>query len=146
MTLIGYAADGFPIYGPYCYRDADDPNSGLMELQSSYRLKAGQSPDGPGGTYDGTFVADFEYVAGLGDLDQCNGRFGVTPDYPDGTYYYSVTEVSPFVPRCVMGTPDDSFQRSRGAGGPGSSGNGGSGRRRSGGAPSGRPQGGPPPR
>ena len=26
----------------------------------------------------GAFTQDYEYVEGLGDLDQCNGRFGVT--------------------------------------------------------------------
>ena len=25
--------------------------------------------------YDGTFVADYEFVEGAGDLDECNGRF-----------------------------------------------------------------------
>ncbi|MEO1589679.1 MAG: YHYH protein [Cyanobacteria bacterium J06632_22] len=111
MTLIGYAADGFPIYGQYGYADAGDASSGIVKPQSSYQLKAGQRPSGPGGTYDGTFVEDFEYVAGLGDLDECNGRFGVTPEHPEGIYHYYVTETFPFVPRCVMGTADASFSR-----------------------------------
>ncbi len=111
MTLVGYAADGFPVYGQYGYRDINNSTSGLTSLQSSYRLKAGQRPNGPGGTYDGTFVQDFEYVAGLGDLDECNGRFGVTPEHPNGIYHYHITEMFPFIPRCVKGTPDQSFQR-----------------------------------
>ncbi len=111
MTLIGYAADGFPIYGQYGYTDPGNASSGTVKPQSSYQLKAGQRPSGPGGTYDGTFVEDFEYVAGLGDLDECNGRFGVTPEHPEGIYHYYVTEVFPFVPRCVMGTADASFAR-----------------------------------
>jgi hypothetical protein len=39
----------------------------------------------------GYYIEDFEYVAGLGDLDQSNGRFCITPDYPQGTYAYFVT-------------------------------------------------------
>ena len=30
----------------------------------------------------GKFVEDYEYIFGLGDLDQYNGRFCKTPDYP----------------------------------------------------------------
>lgn len=111
MTLIGYAADGFPIYGQYGYADPNDASSGIVKPQSSYQLKTGQRPSGPGGSYDGTFVEDFEYVVGTGDLDECNGRFGVTPEHPEGIYHYYVTEMFPFVPRCVMGTADASFAR-----------------------------------
>ena len=136
MTLIGYAADGFPVYSQYGYADPNDATSELVALQSSYQVKAGQRPSGPGGTYDGTFVQDFEYVAGLGDLDECNGRFGVTPESPEGIYHYIITETFPFIPRCVKGTPDDSFLRRAPMGGPG--GSGGQGR------PGGRPEGPPP--
>ena len=110
LTHVGYAADGFPIYGLYGYEEASDPTSNIVELSSSYQLKAGTRPDGPGGRYDGAFAQDFEYVAGLGDLDECNGRTGITPEYPDGTYHYVLTTTFPFVPRCVKGTPDSSFQ------------------------------------
>jgi len=114
MVLLGYAADGFPIYGPWAYRDADDPDSELVRLSSSYRLKEGTRPDGPhgpGGEYDGTFVQDWEYKVRTGDLDECNGRRGVTPEYPEGTYYYVITEEFPFIPRYFRGTPDSSFER-----------------------------------
>ena len=107
--LIGFAGDGFPIYGPYGYKDAADPNSDIIELKSSYRLKQGERPSGPEGSYDGTYVEDYEYVEGAGDLDQCNGRTGVTPEYPDGTYYYVVTFNWPFFGRCFAGTIADSF-------------------------------------
>ena len=53
----------------------------------------------------GTFVQDWEYVAGLGDLDECNGRTGVTPEFPGGIYHYTVTDTYPFIQRCVKGTP-----------------------------------------
>lgn len=111
MVLIGWAADGFPIYAPWGYAKANDATSGLKTMKSSYRLKQGTRPSGPGGTYDGTFIADFEYVSGAGDLDECNGRFGVTPEFPEGTYHYFVTSAFPFIPRFYKGTPDRSFER-----------------------------------
>ena len=117
-VLVGYAADGFPVYSVYGYQDGDDATSEIVELTTSYRLKSGTRPDGPGGEYDGTFVEDFEFVAGLGDLDACNGRMTITPEYPNGTYAYFLTEAYPFIPRCVSGTPDASFARQRMLGGP----------------------------
>jgi hypothetical protein len=139
MTLIGYAADGFPIYATFGHAVADDAKSDLKRMRSSYRLKKGTRPggqEGPGGAYDGTFTADYEYVAGSGDLDEYNGRFGVTSEYPQGIYHYFVTEEFPNIPRFFKGTPDNSFFR-RGPGGP----RGGPG----GGPGGGRPPFGPPP-
>ncbi|MCA9883049.1 MAG: YHYH protein [Anaerolineae bacterium] len=103
--LVGFAADGFPIYLRYSYENPSDPASEVVELQSSYQLKTGMRRGGPGGEYDGTFNEDWEYIAASGDLDQCNGRYGVTPEYPDGTYYYVLTENFPRVPMCWSGTP-----------------------------------------
>ena len=42
----------------------------------------------PGGKYDGTFTRDYVYERGSGDLDECNGRFTVTKEYPEGIYAY----------------------------------------------------------
>jgi len=114
-VLIGFAADGFPIYGPYGY---SDPNgaSPMRKLTSSYRLKQGTRPGGPGGRYNGKFTQDWAFVAGAGDLDQCNGRHAVTPEYPNGTYQYVLTDMFPFIPRCWMGSPDKSFMRLKGPG------------------------------
>lgn len=114
--LIGYAADGFPIYAHYGYHDPMDSSSGMKELRGSYRIKSGTRPSGPGGLYDGTYTKDFEYVQGKGDLDQCNGRTGITPEYPKGTYYYVVTNQFPFIPRCLMGSADSSFSKGPGSG------------------------------
>lgn len=131
MLLVGYAADGFPMYAVYGHRDARDASSPVVELKSSWRLKSGRRGDGePDGRYDGTFTADYEYVAGLGDLDECNGRFGITPEYPEGTYYYVLTEDFPHIPRYFRGTPDQSFMRRRGGGGMGMMGGQGGGQRR----------------
>lgn len=110
-VMLGYAADGFPIYGPYSYRVAGDMMSELVNLFPGYVLKEGERPNGPGGQYDGTYTADYYYKKGAGDLDQCNGREGRTPEYPQGTYYYVITDSFPYIPRCWMGTPDDSFRK-----------------------------------
>ena len=114
--LVGWAGDGFPIYALYGNSKGDDPSSAIKELTSSYRLKPNGRPTGnlePGGTYDGTFVIDYEYVAGAGDLDECNGRFSVTPEFPQGTYAYFLSEAWPVIPRCFRGTPAAQFVRPR---------------------------------
>ena len=89
--IIGYAFDGFPIYGPW-----GATAEGLRRMRSSYRLRQianrGQSGPPVNNEYPlGTFVEDYEYVAGWGDLDQYNGRVTKTPDYPEGTYAYFLT-------------------------------------------------------
>lgn len=121
MTLVGWAADGFPIYAAWGHRDAAHAASPVVKLRSSYHLKKGRRPgtgDQPGGFYDGSFVEDFDYAAGSGDLDECGGRTGVTPEFPGGTYHYVLTEDFPFVPRAYRGAPDPSFARREGPGGP----------------------------
>ena len=106
--IVGWAADGFPIYCIYGYADPRDPNTPVKRLASGYRLKQGERPggdSGPGGRYDGAFVQDYEYQAGEGDLDACNGRHCVTPEYPAGTYAYFLTAEWPVIPRGFRGTP-----------------------------------------
>ncbi|MEZ6090631.1 MAG: YHYH protein [Pirellulaceae bacterium] len=117
--LIGWAADGFPIYAMYGYSDPKDPDSEIVQLTSSFELKKGERPggDAPDGEYDGTFVADYQYVAGSGDLDECNGRETITPEFPDGTYAYFLTENWPVVPRAFRGTPSSDFVQHRPRGG-----------------------------
>lgn len=100
--VIGFAADGFPIFGSFI---AD--GGGVRLATSSYQLKSGMRDGGPGGAYDGTFIDDWEYVAGSGDLDVCNGMV------QDGVYGYVVTESYPHVMACFTGTPDASFQKRR---------------------------------
>ena len=58
MTLIGYAADGFPIYYKYAYTTADDANSQVIEMTSSYQLKSGNRP-GDGVTALAMFIMVF---------------------------------------------------------------------------------------
>ncbi len=112
MVLGGYAADGFPFYLRYGYADSADSSSGLARMAGSWKIKAGTRTSGPGGAYDGEFREDWEYSAGSGDLDECNGRFGPTPEYPSGIYHYYITDDYPYIPRCVFGTPDTSFRKS----------------------------------
>ena len=104
--LIGYAFDGYPIYGKYGYVNPDG-TGGIKRMVSSYQLrnitKRTTLPDGTklsSNEYGpdvstqyplGYFIEDYEYVDSSGDLDQYNGRYTVTPDYPDGIYAYFVT-------------------------------------------------------
>lgn len=96
-SLVGWAADGFEIH----YAGSS--------VKSSYRLKSGTRPSGPGGRYDGTYDQDWEYVAGSGTLDECNGG------ELNGQYVYFITDTYPFIQRCVFGQADASFQK-RGTG------------------------------
>ena len=121
MTIVGWASDGFPVYARYGFSDPNDPNSLIKSLKPSYRLKTEPDLNRPmvlktltGGMGQGTtnpntalpmgaFTQDYEYVDGLGDLDRCNGRYGVTPEFPNGIYYYVVTDDFPFFTRCLKG-------------------------------------------
>ncbi|MBT4832005.1 MAG: YHYH protein [Porticoccaceae bacterium] len=106
MTLVAWAADGFPIYARYGYQDAMDANSEIVTVESSYQLKASPDANRPDiSVYAmGTFTQDYEYVEGSGsDLDECNGRTGVTPEFPDGIYHYYATDGFPYLQRCVKG-------------------------------------------
>ncbi len=111
--LVGWAADGFPIYAVYGFADPNDRKSPIKPLATSFVLKLGERPGGnePDGEYDGTFVADYEFKQGAGDLDECNGRECLTPDFPDGTYAYFLTEAWPVIPRYYRGTPSKDFVR-----------------------------------
>lgn len=107
---IGWAADGYPIYALYGYADPQDPTSEIVELKTGYRLREGSrpvAPDGPGGRHDGAFVQDYEFAGGEECLDECNGRYCVTPEFPDGTYAYFMTREWPVIPRAFRGVPEN---------------------------------------
>ena len=102
--IIGWAFDGNPIYGPYAYADPTDQSSEIQRMVSSYSLKSeliynditNPNPVRSAGPLlseepAGKFVEDYQYVFGSGDLDQYNGRFCKTPEYPDGRYCYFIT-------------------------------------------------------
>ena len=103
--ILGYAYDGNPIYGPYAL-----VNNVLKYLESSYTTVGGSRQNGPSVTEfpKGFFVEDFEYQEGSGDLDEHNGRFAPTPEYPNGVYAYYVTESS-----TVVTNPNSPFANRR---------------------------------
>jgi len=84
--IIGWAYDGNPIYGPYGYETID--GSQIKALSSGYEIVS--YPDRPPGFSLGFFVDDYAFT-NVGDLDQHNGRFCKTPDFPNGTYAYFCT-------------------------------------------------------
>lgn len=114
--ILGVSADGYPIYGPYGYDDPTDPTSGIKRMVSGYTLYPATIRQGSSAsdtiTYPmGIFVEDYAYTAS-GELDQHNGRYCVTPDYPNGTYAYFLTvdvEGGPVYPYVIgnsfYGTP-----------------------------------------
>lgn len=151
--ILGYCRDGFPVYGPYGYSSAMDPNSGIRRMLSGYVLRDGNNGTdnltvagrnsvpawvtrlgiapgtGPAvsATYPlGRYMADNAYLGDLGgtqgvdfDLDEYNGRFCVTPEYPGGTYAYFVAinaDGTPRFPynigRAFYGNPTGSAQTS----------------------------------
>lgn len=70
--LIGFALDGWPVYGPVGWKDT---NRVSKLLKSSYT--------GANDSYGNPL-----YVASSGDLDECNGLVSPTPEYPEGIYHY----------------------------------------------------------
>lgn len=103
--ILGFCFDGYPIYGPFGYTNSETPTEGIALMTSSYITKTSDDhrPDGwkftnsivvndiSYGLSAGAFIQDFMYSEGSGLLDQYNGRFAVTPEYPEGTYAYYLT-------------------------------------------------------
>ncbi len=121
--VIGFAPDGFPIYGHWFI----DANSQLVKAESGYETLTGNSrtpnPAALNGTpptpWDiannpGGFDSDFGlemgryeedwFYASFGNLDECNGAFDI-----NGDYGYYITDKYPFTPPCTFGTRDPSF-------------------------------------
>lgn len=88
-NILGYAYDGNPIYGPYGYSNPFKV-SPIKLMESGWRLKNTLDFVRPSGDR-GNYVEDYEYVYSWDHLDICNGRFCVTPEYPDGVYAYFLT-------------------------------------------------------
>ncbi len=108
--VIGFAPDGYPIFGHYVY---DVELGGVRKVSSSWQTKEGERAPPQGASITppsitthprGLFVEDWQYVEGSGDLDECNG---MTDAYGNYGYYY--TETYPFGPVCTRGVPDPSF-------------------------------------
>jgi len=106
--LLGFAYDGYPIYGAYGFANSDG-TGGVVRMKTSYQLQnittrtngpdVGQivNANGPNGgpqeLFLGYFREDYEYVSNSEEdyLDEHNGRNCVTPEYPNGTYAYFCT-------------------------------------------------------
>lgn len=103
--ILGFAFDGFPVYGAYGYTNTNGTGP-IKRMRSSFRLRnitdRTVMPDGTVltapyygptlATYPlGSYIQDYEYVPASGDLDDHNGRFCVTPEYPLGIYAYFIT-------------------------------------------------------
>lgn len=106
MLLIGWAPDGFPIYARYGHVVANNATSSLTVVKGSYVVDTVADPGRPSAASVplGVFPTDWNYVAGYGDLDDCNGRFGVTPEFPNGIYHYFATDTYPYLTRCFKGS------------------------------------------
>ncbi len=90
--IIGFAYDGNPIYGPFGHSDPLDSQSSIARMTSSYSIRLDRQ-NGPAlRDYAlGSFVDDYKYNHKSGSLDENNGRFCITPDFPEGTYAYFLT-------------------------------------------------------
>ena len=104
--IIGYAFDGFPIYGAYGFENTDG-TGGIKRVETGYILRSITSRQsladgtqlspaqyGPSVSTEyplGSYMEDYAFEQTAGDLDQFNGRFCISPEYPDGTYAYFVT-------------------------------------------------------
>jgi hypothetical protein len=88
--IIGWAYDGNPIYGPYGYSSINGGT--IRSMVPGYNQVLTDNPYRPSTSLYpfGFFVEDYEYT-GNGDLDEFNGRFCVTPEYPNGIYAYFCT-------------------------------------------------------
>ena len=86
--IIGWAYDGNPIYGPYGYSTASGGAAKL--LKSGYSISLQDNRPSLDLYPEGFFIEDYQYTDN-GDLDESNGRFCVTPEYPTGTYAYFAT-------------------------------------------------------
>jgi hypothetical protein len=127
--ILAWVRDGYPLYGPYGYSDADDASSAVVRMESGFRKRTitvrqtlpahsardqGYTTTGDTSEYTlavnrygpavnatyvlGHYLEDSEYLGDLGftqgvdfDLDLYNGRFCVTPEFPEGTYAYFVS-------------------------------------------------------
>ena len=91
--IIGWSYDGHPIYGPYGY--STKSGGTVTQMKSGYTNESSTKENRPPVSIwpSGFFVEDFSYkeVSDESVLDENNGRYCVTPEYPNGTYAYFAT-------------------------------------------------------
>ena len=88
--IIGWAFDGHPIYGPFGSEDPTNLESDPKRMTSGYVLDTTLVSNRPVGFSSGFFVEDYTFKGGK-DLDEHNGRFEKTKEFPNGTYVYHAT-------------------------------------------------------
>ena len=88
--LLGWAYDGNPIYGPYGYESTSSKK--VKQIKSGYSEPIDNQKNRPSKKVfpAGYFVEDYEFT-NSGDLDEYNGRFCITPEFPNGIYAYFAT-------------------------------------------------------
>lgn len=100
--VIGFALDGFPIYGPLGCVDAEC--SEQVYFESSWRRIGDPSTY----AWDNHTCDSPDCETGSPTtLDRCNGHIG-----PDGSYHYHATDGFPYVLGCYQGEPT-AFGRAR---------------------------------
>jgi hypothetical protein len=101
--IVGWIADGYPIYGP-C-ECLDKACTQVVEMRSSYVMKGGNNDPSDCAYQDYTYVGDpNEYSDGDEYLDECSGHIG-----PNGDYHYHMTNEYPWTLRCYRGNPNPSM-------------------------------------
>lgn len=121
--VIGFAPDGFPIYGHWFINES----GALVRAESGYEIGSNNSRTPISTALHGTpptpwdiannpqdFASNFGlelgryeedwHFEGTGNLDECNGATDV-----NGDYGYYVTDKYPFSPPCTFGLRDPSF-------------------------------------
>ena len=113
--ILGWAFDGNPIYAQFGYKNATSTSEGTKRLKSCYTQipenVINEDPNRPNiNDYSiGYFINDYFYDNELGDLDEFNGRYCITPEFPDGTYAYFSTlgaNGKPAFPYAIYGLKD----------------------------------------
>ena len=89
--IIGWAYDGNPIYGPYGY--ATRRGGVIKQMKSGYKLDLKSNRPSEVFFPEGFFIEDYTYTEVNDEtvLDKNNGRFCITPEFPNGTYAYFAT-------------------------------------------------------
>jgi hypothetical protein len=89
--IIGWAYDGIPIYGPYAY--STKQGGTIAQMKSGYRLDLKTNRPSLSEFPSGFFVEDYTHFSVSDEtvLDEYNGRFCITPEFPNGTYAYFAT-------------------------------------------------------
>ena len=113
--VIGWAFDGNPIYSQFGYKNATSTSEGTKRIKPSYTLipenVINKDPNRPSLTNFsiGYFINDYYYDSQIGDLDEFNGRYCITPEFPGGTYAYFSTlgaNGKPSFPYCIYSLRD----------------------------------------